>query len=104
MRFHAGLLSFRPTVRLRDVTAAARVLAKFPDFRCVWVRRVGEDMWGIEFLSNCNDECRQYNISGEMQAWTLRLQDIVPNDMIGGLDVSGEVVVVKLPCQQSGHR
>jgi len=92
---HAGVISFKKAASWEKIESAAKALAELPEFICVLVRRVDPLRWGIEFITRCNSDCQRTNISLEVDSWIKRITKKIPKEMIGGVNASGEVMLIK---------
>jgi len=90
---HAGIISFK-NIPLSHIKAAGQSLVKLPEFLCVWVRRVDEKYWGIEFLSKCNGACNDGGIRKEVGTWLKSIG--VVRDSVLAINISIDVFLLKL--------
>ena len=96
--FHAGVIGFAAAASLNDIKSAARKLAKLPEFACIWVRRIDDLRWGIEFLTRCNKDRECEEIVTEVSSWLRRVEPNRPRESsIGAVSASRDVILIKLP-------
>lgn len=94
-RLHAGILRFSDFVRLSQISEIAERLARNDKLKYAWIRRITPRSWGIEFLLECNGTCEQRDIFKESRGFLSSLGLNRKSHMLDGIDLSGEVIMVK---------
>ncbi len=88
----AGIVGFRPEVKLEKIIDIAEKLAKLKNFKKVFVRKNSPDCWGIEVMFKREKTANTEPVSNEIVPLITKY---ISKSKIGMWDLSGSIIPIK---------